>query len=189
MNLDFDLCWQKIKIGDLGGLEEIHKASFRTLVFYACEITGQQHLAEEIVQDVFLKIWQNSASITVSGSFRAYLFAMVHNHALNMLRQQKTRKESVNRLGSEQTWQFISDTYHLNDNLIEKIYSDETEAKISGIIERLSDQCRKVFILSRGKSLKNEEIAALLGISEHTVKTHIYRALQKISSALKNEMQ
>jgi RNA polymerase sigma-70 factor (ECF subfamily) len=188
MNLDFDLCWQKIKIGDLGGLEEIHKATFRTLVFYACEITGQEHLAKEIVQDVFLKIWQDSASITIIGSFKAYLFAMVHNHALNVLRQQKTRKESVNRLGSDQAWQFISDTYHVNDNFIEKIYSDETEAKISDIIKRLPDQCRKVFILSRGKSLKNEEIAALLGISKNTVKTHIYRALQKIAATLKREM-
>ena len=64
MNLDFDLCWQKIKNGDQGGLEEIHKSIFRAPVFYAGEITGQQHMAEEIVQDVFIRICQNSASIS-----------------------------------------------------------------------------------------------------------------------------
>ncbi len=185
MYLDFDLCWKKIKNGDQDGLKEIYESTFKALVFYAYEITGQHHIAEEVVQDVLIRIWQNSTSITVNGSFKAYLITSVHNHALNVLRQQKTRKESVNRLSSDQTWQFISDTYYLNDYLIEKIYSDEIEAEVSGIIKELPDQCRKVFFLSREKSLTNEEISILLGISEHTVKTHIYRALQKIAAALK----
>jgi RNA polymerase sigma-70 factor, ECF subfamily len=187
MNFDFDSCWQKIKNGDENALEKVYKASFRSLVYYATEITGQLQLAEEVVQDVFLKIWQNCSELHIKGSFKAYLFQSVHNHALNIIRQQKTLKESVNLVTNEKTWQFISDNYKIDDNLIDKIFSDETEAIIEQIIKDLPAQCRKVFLMSRIESLKNEEIAMQLGLSENTVKTHIYKALQKIALALKKE--
>lgn len=187
MNLDFELCWQKIQNGEEYALEKVYKTAFRSLVYYASEITGQAHLSEEVVQDVLLKIWQNRSELSIKGSFKAYLYQSVHNHALNVIRQQKTRKESVNLLSSEKTWKFISETYDLNDDLIDRIFSDETEVIIDQIIKKLPEQCRKVFLMSRFESLKNEEIATQLGISENTVKTHIYRALQKITFALKKE--
>lgn len=187
MTLDFDLCWKKIQKDNEQALEKLYKAAFRSLVNYASEITGQSQLAEEVVQDVLLKIWQNRMELSIKGSFKAYLFQSVHNHALNGIRQQNTKKESVNLLTSEKTWKFISETYDLHENLIDRIFSDETELIIEHIIKELPEQCRKVFIMSRHESLKNEEIAIRLGLSENTVKTHIYRALQKIASALKEE--
>jgi RNA polymerase sigma factor (sigma-70 family) len=125
--------------------------------------------------------------IYIKGSFKAYPFQSVHYHALNAIRQQKTGKDSVNLITPEKTWKFISDNYRIDNYLIENIVSDETEAIIEHIIKELPDQCSKVFLRSRFESLKNEEIAAQLGLSENTVKTHIYRALQKIASALKTE--
>ncbi len=185
MNFDFDFFWQQIRNGDEHALEKVYKAAFRSLVCYATGITRQPLLAEEVVQDVFLKIWQNRSELHIKGYFKAYLFQSVHNQALNVIRQQKSRKESVNLVAPEKVWQFISDNYMLDDNLIEKISSKETEAIIERIIKELPDQCSKVFLMSRVESLKNEEIAAQLGLSENTVKTHIYRALQKIALALK----
>jgi RNA polymerase sigma-70 factor, ECF subfamily len=187
MNTDFDLYWQKIQNGDEIALEKVYKTAFRSLVYYASEITGQFQLAEEVVQDVLLKIWQNRSELSIKGSFKAYLFQSVHNHALNAIRQQRTKKESVNLVSSEMTWKFISDNYKIDDNLIDRIFSDETELLIEQIIKELPEQCRKVFLMSRSESLKNEEIATQLGLSENTVKTHIYRALQKISIGLKKE--
>lgn len=185
MNFDFDFVWQQIRNGDEHALEKVYKAAFRSLDYYAKEITGQPQLAEEVVQDVFLKIWQSRSELIIKGSFKAYLFQSVHNHALNAVRQQKTRKESVNRIVPERSWQFISDNYKIEDDLIDKLFSEETEAIIEHAIKELPDQCNKVFYMSRYESLKNEEIASRLGLSENTVKTHIYRALQKISLALK----
>lgn len=187
MTLDLDFYWQKIQSGEMCALEKVYKAVFKSLAFYASEITGQAQLAEEIVQDVFLKIWQKRSELSIKGSFKAYLFQSVHNQALNAIRHQKTIKESVNLLCSEETWLFISENYDLNDHFIERIFSDETEVIIEQIIKELPDKCRNVFLMSRFESLKNEEIAARLGLSEDTVKTHIYRALQKITSALKKE--
>ena len=188
MNLDLDLCWEKLKNGDQSGLEIIYKSTFRSLVFYAKEITGQSMLAEEVVQDIFLKIWQNRSQLSDIVSFKSYLFKSVHNQALNAVRLQNTRKESVNMPGSDKIWKFISDTYEINENFLERIFSDETESLIEREIQELPEQCRKVFLLSRVELLKNEEIALKLGLSENTIKTHIYRALQKISLALKNDL-
>jgi RNA polymerase sigma-70 factor, ECF subfamily len=188
MNLDLDICWQKIQEGEESALEKVYKATFRSLVYYASEITGQQMLSEEVVQDVFLKIWLNRSELSIKGSFKAYLFQSVHNHALNAVRQKQTKKESVNQLSSEKSWKFISDTFDQDDNLIDKIFADETEAVIDHIIKELPEQCKKVFLMSRFDALRNEEISSQLDISENTVKTHIYRALQKISILLKKEM-
>ena len=77
MNLDFDLCWKKIQKDDEQALEKVYKAAFRSLVNYASEITGHPHLAEEVVQDVLLKIWQDRSVLSIKGSFKAYLFRSV----------------------------------------------------------------------------------------------------------------
>jgi RNA polymerase sigma-70 factor, ECF subfamily len=185
-NLDFDLFWEKIKNGEEQALEKVYKTIFRSLVHYASEITGHHFTAEEVVQDVFLKIWQTRSLLKINGSFKAYIFQSVHNHALNTLRQEKTKKESVNQLSTEKIWKFISDTYDLNENLTDRIFSDETEAIIEQIIKDLPEQCRIVFRMSRFDLLTNEEISIKLGLSVNTVKTHIYRALQKITLGLNN---
>ena len=187
MDLDFNLYWQKIKNNEESALEKIYKAAYKYLVNYARAITGNVQMAEEVVQDVFLKIWQNRSEISIKVSFKAYLLHSIHNNALNVIRQQKTLKESVNILRPANTWQFISDTYDINDDLIERIFMDETETIIDHAIADLPEQCRKVFCLSRYESLRNEEIAVRLGLAENTVKSHIYNALQKIAFALKKE--
>jgi RNA polymerase sigma-70 factor, ECF subfamily len=185
MNPDLNQYWPLIVDGDEHALEKLYKQVFPSLVHYAASITSQKHLAEEIVQDVILKLWNNRSIIVVQGSFKSYLFQAVHNHALNALRQQRTLKQSVNQPGTEELWRFIADHYDLDDHLIDKIYADETRELIERAVEELPDQCRRVFRMSRFEALKNEEIARILDLSENTVKTHIYRALQKISEVLK----
>jgi RNA polymerase sigma-70 factor (ECF subfamily) len=185
MSHDIDQYWQKIKNGDERALEIVFKEIYSPLCYYSGQLTGDTFLSQEIVQDVLLKIWQNRTVLIVKGSFRAYLFKSVHNHSLNAIRQQKTKKHSVNLPGSEEIWQFVTDNYDVDDNLIEKIFSDETEKLIHQVIEKLSGQCGRIFRMSRFESLTNEEIARKLYISENTVKTHIYIALQKITYILK----
>ena len=185
MNPDLKQYWTGIVNGDEHALEKLYKQVFPSLVHYAGSITGQANLAEEIVQDVLIKLWQNRSIIVVQGSFRSYLFQAVHNHALNALRQQRTLKQSVNQPGTEELWKFIADHYDLDDHLMDKVYAEETGELIERAVEELPDQCRRVFRMSRFETLKNEEIARILDLSENTVKTHIYRALQKISEVLK----
>ncbi len=184
---DIDQYWLKIKNGDENALEIVFKEIYKPLCYYSGQLTGNFFLSEEIVQDVLLKIWQNRADLVIRESFRSYLFQMVHNQALNAIRQQKTKKQSVNLPGSEEIWQFIKDTYDDSDSLLEDLLSNETEILIHRAIKELPEKCQRIFRMSRFEMLTNDEIAKVLDISENTVKTHIYRALQKITDILSKE--
>jgi RNA polymerase sigma-70 factor (ECF subfamily) len=188
MNPDLDQYWQQITRGDEQALEKLYKKVTPALVHYAESITGESNMAEEVVQDVMLKLWQDRFYIVIQGSFKSYLFRTVHNHALNTLRHQKTKKQSVNRPGSDELWQFITDHYDLDDQSINQLYADQTGELINQVVDELPEQCRKVFRMSRFEALGNEEIAKQLELSENTIKTHIYKALQKISEVLKRNL-
>lgn len=79
MNLNIDLFWQEIQKDNEAALGKVLKIVFKPLVYYAKEITGKHHLAEEIVQDVMLRIWEKRSEISIKGSFKSYLFSSVHN--------------------------------------------------------------------------------------------------------------
>lgn len=188
MNFDIESYWLRIRDGDEKAFEILYKKLYPGLCSYASHISGDTFISEEIVQDVFLKIYQNRTSITINGSFKAYIFQTVHNHALNSLRQQKTQKESVNIPTSEEIWNFIADNYDVNDNIIGRMISDETENLITQAINVLPEQCCRIFRMSRFDQMTNTEIAKKLKLSEHTVKAHIYRALERINLSLSGKI-
>lgn len=185
MNPDLDKYWQQIVKDDEKALEGLYKSAFPILVQYAGSITGDHGNAEEVVQDVMLKLWQDRSVIVIQGSFTSYLFRSVHNHALNALRQHNTKRQSVNRPCSEELWEFISNVYELDEMIMDRMVANETNEIIENAVNDLPDQCRKVFRMSRFESLDNKDIATKLGLSENTIKTHIYNALQKIAGVLK----
>ncbi|MBN1927516.1 MAG: RNA polymerase sigma-70 factor [Prolixibacteraceae bacterium] len=185
MSPELEKYWEGIKDSDEEALEKLYKSTFSLLVNYSRTITFDYNLAEEAVQDVFLKIWQNRSSLIVHESIRAYLFRSVHNHSLNLLRQQKTLKQSVNRPASEDLWRFIAEHYELNEFVIENLFAADTNEMIQEVLGSLPEQCCKVFSMSRFDGFTNEEIANRLSIAQNTVKAHIYKALQKISEALR----
>ncbi len=188
MDSNLDLYWQEIRKHNEAALGKMLRVVFNPLVYYAKEITGERQMAEEVVQDVIMKIWEKRSEISIKGSFKSYLFNSVHNQALNALRQTHTHRESVNRPCSEKLLELLSETYSSDDNFIDRIFSDETEIILDNAIKELPAQCREVFCKSRFEKLDNSEIASQMGISENTVKTHIYRALQKLSVVLNRKM-
>ncbi len=177
--------WEGIKNNDEESLERLYKSSFSLLVAYSSTIIFDYNLAEEVVQDVFLKIWQNRSIIVIQESIKSYLFRTVHNHSLNLLKQKKTLKQSVNQPASEDLWRFITDNYELNEYAIENLFAEDTNEMIQEVFENLPEKCRKVFTMSRLDGLSNIEIANQLNIKQNTVRAHLYKALQRMSDALK----
>ena len=187
MPTDLNHYWDRILQGDEKALEKLYKQTFSFLVRYAETLTGDMQLAEEAVQDVILKIWQNRSVIIIQGSFKAYLVKAVHNEALNAIRQRNSNKESVNQPCSESLWQFISDHYDLDEQFINMLYADETHERIRQAVEELPEKCRQVFRMSRFELMTVQEIAEKLNLSVNTVKTHISLALQRLSKILQNK--
>lgn len=131
---------------------------------------GTRKKPGDVVQDVFLTLWNRKETIQEEHNLSGYLYTAVRNKALNIFAQKKVRdsyEESLLHFANEQTI--------VTDHLIrERQMTELIEKEITAIPEKM----REIFILSRKSYLKNKDIAELLGISEHTVATQIKRALK-----------
>jgi RNA polymerase sigma-70 factor (ECF subfamily) len=153
---------------------------------YAKSIVLQTASAHEIVNDVFLKLWTSRDQLTITSSFRAYLFRMIHNHCCDYLRSTK-RSANLNFISIEdmklrlEIFE-IADT----DTGFNNLYSEQVETNLAREIGRLPEQCREIFILSRFEQLSYPEIATKLNLSLSTVKTQMVRAMVKLKDAMKD---
>jgi RNA polymerase sigma-70 factor, ECF subfamily len=179
--------WQKIQEGDEKSFEILYHKYYSSLCFYANQFVQNTEIVKELVQDTFLKIWQNRSQLTIRGSVQSYLYQTIHNQSINELKHLSRNKCKVHHLVDESYWKFIEDTYAIDEFLIEKLEAHETEGLINEVIARLPAQCRDIFILSRFAKKTSKEIAELLGLSENSVRTQIYRALAKIKDALEKK--
>lgn len=182
--MNLDKYWDGICADDVKALELLFDASYKHLVRYAQYLTEDTSASEEVVQDVYFKMWEDRHKIDIHGSLNSYLYKTVHNHCINRIASQNTKRNKVNRLLSEEKWQYIIEWLDYDDYIIEHIEAKETESKIKKIIEGLPEQCRKIFELSRFENKSNKEIALFLKISVNTVKVQIFRALTAIRKEL-----
>lgn len=129
-------------------------------------------VAEDLVADLMLYLWQQRDSIDIHTSLRAYLFTAIRRRALNYL--QEAHKTHEVTLSEEVASTAFSDP---ETNPLGTLVEKELEEKITLCVEQLPIECRTVFTLSRYDKLSYEEIAERLGISTHTVGYHISHAL------------
>ncbi|MBD1394734.1 RNA polymerase sigma factor [Mucilaginibacter glaciei] len=135
-------------------------------------ITDSLELAEEVVQDAFLKIWLNRETLTSVNNFKAYLFVVSKNHALNCLR----------KLAKERIVQKSIENIELISNTPEVIENNDYYNLLDEAIDHLPPQQQKVYLLSRHDRLKYDEIASKMGISRETVKKYLQVATHSITN-------
>jgi RNA polymerase sigma-70 factor (ECF subfamily) len=155
----------------------LFKSTFKDLCDYAIQYLKDYDSARNIVQEVFVAVWQKKENIDLSKPVRSYLYSAVRNKCLNYLRDH--RKFSDFLVETEDL--YIQKSYKPADRLIE----NELKQKINDSIEELPERCREVFLLSRYENLKYAEIADRLQISVKTVETQMSKALHHLRSRLK----
>lgn len=184
MTFDFKANWIQVKNGDQAAFKELFYKTSSSLIHFSKQLVNDSHLAEEVVYEVFVNIWRNRSQIEITGYVKAYLYQSVHNQSINKLRQLRINKNSISVLVDDEVWSALEEKYQVSDFVIEKIEAEDTEARIMEFLDEVSDQCKQIFILSRFKNLENKEIAKMLNISVSTVKTQIYRTLEKLREKL-----
>ncbi|HEX3007571.1 MAG TPA: RNA polymerase sigma-70 factor [Bacteroidales bacterium] len=184
MYFDFNSCWLKIQNDNVKALEELFNEVNKPLCVYSFSITKDLFASQEIIQDLFLKIWQNRKNISIEGSLKAYMYQTAYHLSINYLIRNKTLKLSVNKLLPADMWLNLKDQIQVNEYVVEKLEAEETSKVIDKAIAELPEQCRNIFALSRIEGKSSNEIAAILNISVNTVRTQVYRALEKIKTAL-----
>ena len=163
---------QQVANGDETAFSELYYRHHNTLGIYIYQLTQSRELSEEIVQDVFLKIWAGRESLTEVTNFKAWLFIVSKNHALNSLRT--LVKERV----LKKTWTRDYQFSHTKD---EATVDDDAYMLLDQAINQLPEQQKKVFILSRYRRLKYKEIATELNLSKETVKSYLAIAVSSIT--------
>ncbi len=166
----------KFKEGDRKAFDVIHKnLSGRLYRFVNYSIQNSED-AEEIVQEVFLKIWNEKENLDIEKSFEAFVFTITKNKIRDFLRkvlQQKKYLESV------------ITNYSYDDCELEHIVNyRETKDVINKLISMMPERRRKAFELSRFKGKTYREISSLMNVSENTVDTHIRKALSFLKDGL-----
>jgi RNA polymerase sigma-70 factor (ECF subfamily) len=139
---------------------------------FGLKLTYSEELAEEIVQDIFLKIWYGRDKLGRVENFGAYLNRLVRNHAFNLLRQMAGHARANQRIG-------ISST-ELDNSTQRTLDFRETARLLKEAVELLPAQQKKVFALCHEQGLKYDEAAQQLNISSATVHYHMKLALNGI---------
>jgi RNA polymerase sigma-70 factor (family 1) len=135
--------------------------------------------AEEIVQDVFLKIWNKRTELTVVQSFNAFLFTMARNTILDRLRRLARERTAQQVLSKQQG--FTNDTDH-------RLLDNQYQEMLQQAIDNLPPQQKSVFRLAKMEGYSYKEIAEELGISVLTVKVHMNKALASLREYLAARM-
>jgi len=156
--------------------EALFKANFKRLFAYAITILREDSHAEEIVQNVFYKIWEKKGKIDIQTSVTAYLYRSVYNDCINYLKHKKVKATYT----MYKAWSQKDET----DNATSKIQLSELQQKLDIALSELPEQCRTIFQMSRFEELKYQEIASKLDISVKTVENQMGKALRILRTKL-----
>ncbi|MFZ1688455.1 MAG: RNA polymerase sigma-70 factor [Flavobacteriales bacterium] len=165
--------FQRIANGDRTAFEELFRTHYRPLCAFGNSYLKDRDRSEDLVQELFVKLWNERERLAVNTSLKSYLFAAVRNRCLNEV-SKVVRMRPLNE-----------DVHDAPD----ETGRDEEEhtwrsARVQAAIEALPEERRKVFKLSRNEGLKYQEIAQHLGISVKTVENQMGKALKTLREEL-----
>ena len=159
---------KKLSEGDQGAFRIVFEHYYPRVHEFIRRIVKSETIAEDIAQDIFVKLWSMGPSLPEISSFNAYLYRMTKNAAINYLRD---RKPSVD----------ISELLIICDGDIEQeYYRKEKELLVRLAVEQMPSQRKRIFTMSRYQGMTNDEIAKSLGLSKHTVENHLSLALKEL---------
>lgn len=167
---------QQLKNGVDAAYKYLYDQHYQILCHVAAQYVKDDFLAETIVGDVIFHLWEVRETIEINTSVRSYLMTCVRNRCIDYLKSQYHKREvahSDTGLRDFPVLQYVKDDDYPLGKLLEK----ELEDEIMNAINRLPEECRRVFNMSRFENRKYEEIAQELKISVNTVKYHIKHAL------------
>jgi len=178
-NLDHELL-RLVKNNDEEFLKVLFKLYYSRLCSYATTFVKVRDIAEEIVQETFIKFWENRTAIQIDQSFKSYVFRSVHNNCINYLKKSEVLRRQSKQMADEIIYHNEVALRNFSPGIIDNLISEELEIKLNSVLNDLPLQARKIFMLSRFEQLSYNEIADTLKISVNTVKTQMKRTLSKL---------
>jgi RNA polymerase sigma-70 factor (family 1) len=166
--------------GDRNSFKDLYNLYKPLLMAFIMRYIKNREVSEEMVQDVFTRLWENREQIDINLSFKSFLYTITKNKIMDYFRHAKTEKIYNNYIYNY--IEIIQDTTNTN-------YSNkEINLSLTAAIKKLPEKRKIVFLLSKKFNLSRSEIANFLNISENTVKNQLQEAIQFLRDNLKNEV-
>ncbi len=167
---------QEIKADNLLAFDILYKKYSKKLYKFAYSILKSTEDAENIIQDVYLNLWENRSKVNKDASVQYYIFSIAHNSAISLIRKKAKSAEFIEYLKLHQ---------YINQSPLDvEIEYKELKAKLDEIIDHLPDRQKEVYLLHKVEGLKYQEVADKLNISVNTIENHMSRALKTIRGKL-----
>ncbi|MEE9361494.1 MAG: RNA polymerase sigma-70 factor [Cellulophaga sp.] len=181
-NISSDSFILLLEKGESIAYETLFRLYYDKLVHISIGYLGCYDDAEEIVQNLFLKLWEDKKKLKPISNINSYLYTMVKYACLDFIKHEKIKMNFVN---SSLEKKLSIQHQFIKDEAASLLLENELENKILEGIDLLPEKCRKVFLKSRFEGLKHHEIAKLLDVSKRTVDNHISNALKHMRLHLK----
>jgi len=162
---------------DIHDLQELYRTQYGRLLNYGRSLIGSTEDVKEIINDVFLAVWRNRATLDKDRNVEAYLRRAVKNRCINYLKANRMKKVDIE-----------DKKYYLtNDETVDQlVHGAELKAFLYDCVEKLPPKCKEIFILSREENLPHKEIAKRLDLSVKTIENQISIALRKLRKMLED---
>lgn len=173
--LDELLAIKHIREGNIKAFEKVFRLYYSSLVFYSYGITGRKEIAEEIIQEIFYRLWKERENIRVTHSLKSYLYAAVRNESLQHNEHIMVRERYRQQLLSAEKTAPEPSPH-------EDLEYRELESIINRTLINMPERRRRIFQMHRYEGLKYKEIAERLSLSVKTIEaemTKTYQALRK----------
>lgn len=174
-----------LKAGDPSAFEQLFLSYYSALVQFALRYAQDRAAAQDIVQDVFARIWERRTEIMISTSVQSYLYSAVRNQAITQLRRIKTQED----------WEVISlDSDSVSGSRSISLSADiqydavELNQLVDRVISSLPERCQEIFSLYVDSRLSQMEISDVLEIAHSTVRVQISRAMTAVRKAVSNHI-
>lgn len=164
----------RLKLDDEMALSAIYKRYWQLLYTSAYHVLKDKQACEDIIQELFIKLWNNRYNIHITTSLKAYLYASIRYEVYRQIRTGTAREDIY-----DDALQLIH-TPADYDNIEYK----ELTARVSSVVETLPEKCREVYKLSREECLSHKQIASQLNISTKTVENHLTKALRQLRTTI-----
>jgi RNA polymerase sigma-70 factor (ECF subfamily) len=169
---------EQVAGGDERAFRKVFDEHWQNIYGVALMLTKNADLAEDMVQEIFLKIWMKREQLPTIDNFKAFLFVVARNHVFSEL-----RKKSNEIPFTEQLIEYFQET---RNNPEKQLLQKESFAMVQQAVDSLPQQQRMVYQLSRDGGLTRDEIADKLGISPNTVRNHMAKAMETIRQYLQH---
>jgi RNA polymerase sigma-70 factor (ECF subfamily) len=165
-----------LRSGRESAYRQLFEQYYQRLVVFAHRYLEDLESARDIVQDLFVDLYDSRHSVSIQTSLKSYLFSAVKNRCLNQVKHEQVKEKHRNMSRSEA---------NVTDPELEEIMDAvELEARVYDIVSKLPEKCRQIYIMSRVDGKRNSEIADELNLSVRTVETQISKALKSLKDSL-----